>query len=395
MIIAEFMQDNSVHLSCDSGMASIITYKYPDEPIHLFYGEGHFNAIKNELTKHNIDTSRLVFHKIKPVARIIRDYEAFSSQLAAIKEVFSFAKANNENKILFTYTTMYSAFILKFFCLMNPKIKVQSVIHAELEKIDMKEYLSNTRLNKFQVYLYVTLFGIQNPLKLPTPSNLKYIVYGQSIKENALKMIPSLKDKLISIPHPYLWDSIQNETNVDNKIGLGIIGRCHAFKTIPILKKLCEDLKSRSDKNFELLFSGYIDDEQFYDYLNSLDFVYKDGLSRTRTPDEVRNKIINKMTYALFTYNLGSYKYTASGAVMDALNFEKPIIALSNDYIKSYFDKYGNIGYLCNSYEELLEKVSSVINNFPKEEYELQKTNLKKIKQTDSIENLAAELGIN
>lgn len=394
MIIAEFMQDNNVHLSCDSGMASIIIHKYPDEPIHLFYGEGHYNAIKNELTKHNIDTSRLVFHKIKPVARIIRDYEAFSSQLAAIKEVFSFAKTNNENKILFTYTTMYSAFILKYFCLMNPKIKVQSVIHAELEKIDMKEYLSNTRLNKIQVYFYVKLFGIQNPLKLPTPSNLKYIVYGQSIKENAIKKIPSLKDKMSSIPHPYLWDSIQNETNVDNKIGLGIIGRCHAFKTIPILKRLCEDLKNKPNKNFELLFSGYIDDEQFYEYLNRLDFIYEDSLSRTRTPDEVRNKIINKMTYALFTYNFGSYKYTASGAVMDALNFEKPIIALSNDYIKSYFEKYGNIGYLCNSYEELLEKVSSVINNFPKEEYELQKINLKKVKQTDNIENLAAELKI-
>jgi len=393
MIIAEFMQDNGVHLICNSAITAIYMNKYADEPVHIFCGEGHFNAIKKELANHNIDTSRFLFHKIKPINRIIRDYEEFSSQFSVIKEVFSFAKKNNEHKILFTYTTAYSTYMVKFFCLINPKIEVRSVIHAELEKIDTKEYLSNSLQNKLKVFWYVKLFGIQNPLKLPTPKNLKFIVYGHSIKENVIKIMPSMKDKIISLSDPYIWDNIPEKININNKnIGLGIIGRCHAFKTIPILKKLCEDLKDIPNKNFQLLFSGYIDNKDFFEYLNKLDFVYKDSLSQNRISDEIRNDTIKKMTYAVFTYNLGSYKYTASGAFMDAINFEKPVIAISNDYIKYYFEKYGNIGYLCNSYQELYEKVLFVTNNFPKEEYELQINNLKKIKQTDTIENITTFL---
>ena len=99
-------------------------------------------------------------------------------------------------------------------------------------------------------------------------------------------------------------------------------------------------------------------------------------------------QILVQIDYALFTYKLNSYKYTASGALIDAINFEKPIIALSNDYVKSYFDIYGNIGYLCNSYEELKNKIITITKNFPKEEYEIQVKNIQNIKKRENLKNI-------
>jgi hypothetical protein len=42
-------------------------------------------------------------------------------------------------------------------------------------------------------------------------------------------------------------------------------------------------------------------------------------------------------------YDTNGYKLTASGSILEAIWNEKPIIALSNEYFKYLFDKYGEI----------------------------------------------------
>ena len=187
MIIIEFMKDNYEHIDVNSAVTLLCLLKNNNETIYLFAGEKHFKAIKEKLNNHNINTSRIMFLEIQPIGRIIRDYEEFKKQYKTIKSIFNFAKSNNEKEIFFTYTTSFSVYFLKLFCFLNKNISVKTVIHSELEKINIKEYLSHTLLNKIQVFFYVLLFGIQNPLRFPTPKNLKYIVYGSSIKKKCGK----------------------------------------------------------------------------------------------------------------------------------------------------------------------------------------------------------------
>ena len=73
--------------------------------------------------------------------------------------------------------------------------------------------------------------------------------------------------------------------------------------------------------------------------------------------------LISKIDYALYFYSSNKYKLTASGAIFDAINARKPIIALENDYFIYLFKKYGTIGYLCKNIDEMAE----VINNIRKE----------------------------
>ena len=56
--------------------------------------------------------------------------------------------------------------------------------------------------------------------------------------------------------------------------------------------------------------------------------------------------------------------------------FGKPGIYLRNDYIEYYFSKMGNIGYLCDTYEELLEVIEKISLNFPEQEYKIQVLNI-------------------
>ena len=76
----------------------------------------------------------------------------------------------------------------------------------------------------------------------------------------------------------------------------------------------------------------------------------KDHVSR-----EELEKRIEELDIILFLYPCNSYKLMASGAILDALSMQKPIIALKNDYFEYIFKKYSAFGYLFDSIDEIIE----------------------------------------
>ena len=142
-------------------------------------------------------------------------------------------------------------------------------------------------------------------------------------------------------------------------------------------------------KNFEIFFAGKILSNEFYEQMKKYDFVNKQSLCRNMRTLEERDILISNATYSIYTYSLNSYKLIASGAFLDAINFEKPMIAIKNDYMNYYFEKYGNLGYLCDSYEELKDRIIYLINNFPAKEYLEQVKNIQQIKKNESINKIS------
>ena len=92
----------------------------------------------------------------------------------------------------------------------------------------------------------------------------------------------------------------------------------------------------------------------------------ENGLSR-----EEYEKSINALDYILYLYPIHSYKLTASGAIMDAIKLERPIISLKNDFF-SYLFQDSCPGYLTGSTDELISTIEKIIHtkttpNFQKE----------------------------
>ena len=390
MITVEHIKDGEDHINVNSGFVGVITLKYPQEKIYIFSGIKHFSKIKEYLNKNNINTNNLINHKINPFNNFLRDYKLILFDLFIVIKVFYYAIKYRENKIIFLYTTTFLLYYIKLLCILFPYIQVTCCLHGDLERIDLNTYANSFSKNKLLMYLYALIFGLKTPLSLYTPKNLKYIVFGESIKDNTIRIIPSIKDKILAVPHPYFYgqSSYRNKHNCNKKINLGIVGLSSKRKNIPYLYKLLNRLDKIENKNFTLSFSGKILDEKFFNFVKSLSFVDKENLSMNFIPEDIKYNKIKNMDYVLFTYQLNSYKFIASGAFMDSINFEKPVIAITTDYIKYYFNKYGNIGYLLNSYEEFENKILSIINNFPEQDYQKQIENIEKIKKAESLKNL-------
>ena len=70
-------------------------------------------------------------------------------------------------------------------------------------------------------------------------------------------------------------------------------------------------------------------------------------------PRKEYDEIISKMDALYFPYDSNSYRVSASGAVYEAISKQKPIISTENDYFKSLFSQFGQMGYLFNDFSEL------------------------------------------
>ena len=103
-------------------------------------------------------------------------------------------------------------------------------------------------------------------------------------------------------------------------------------------------------------------------------------------------ELVKKTTYACYPYDTNSYKLTASGAILDAIRYCKPVIYIKNDYFDSVFKNVGNIGFSCNSEEEFIQKIHDVNDNFDIAVYNVQRENLKRLTNRFSLETFSKNL---
>ena len=198
------------------------------------------------------------------------------------------------------------------------------------------------------------------------------MVFGESIYKNIKAVKPKIIDHFHFIDLPnFEYGVINYELNPDRqRIIFGYIGTGNLTKGISLFASIAIAVK-RLSHNVEFLLVGYLSS-----WRTNTDYSAITGLTEVplTTQEYIRRGL--SITYAINTSNPEFYKYGGCSSFIDALFFGKPGIYLRNDYIEYYFSKMGNIGYLCDTYEELLEVIEKISLNFPEQEYKIQVLNI-------------------
>lgn len=95
--------------------------------------------------------------------------------------------------------------------------------------------------------------------------------------------------------------------------------------------------------------------------------------------------------YTICAYDPKEYTYRSSGTLFDAFAYGTPVIALTNPLFEAYFEDFGDIGYLCESVEEVQKTVIDILKNPPAERYLRQQACLEQARCKLQISNLAED----
>lgn len=185
-------------------------------------------------------------------------------------------------------------------------------------------------------------------------NNNRFILLSENMAEFLrMKVNEVNRNTIYGMDHCYIRPMRRNfSQSIDYKgVKIGIIGAVSPTRGISSLKKLLSKLTNGNIMIYAISTISEKIDSNYLKYLNKTD---------KRIPFDLYNKYVSEMDCYLFLYDVDSYKYTASGAMLEAIWNEKPILALNNYYFRYMFDKFGDLGYLANSVDELAKIVNSI-----------------------------------
>lgn len=253
--------------------------------------------------------------------------------------------------IVYNYNNLFAIRLLNWLNKICHK-KVIIFCHGELELL-LPATIEVGWLHKILSYLARDFFMKS---KTRIADGLYFSVLGTSIKSNLHNLLSADKMRhFIAVDHAYLFADNVPDFHGQSEMCLrcGTAGRINKDKGADRFVELAHKLGLNNRKDICLSITSGVTS---YDtnILEEAGIVLpKDKKCTILDRDELNHRI-DQLSYIIFLYSSSSYKLTASGAIMDAINRKRPIIAIRNDYFEYLFRKYGSFGFLVNSVDEMV-----------------------------------------
>ncbi|WP_336686226.1 hypothetical protein [Chryseobacterium bernardetii] len=344
-----FIDSNSIgnfHEIFNAAFFKILEARF--ERIVYLSSESSCENLKKTLANNNINynSDKVEFKKIR-VLEGKKSHHIFLRKIyASFLLFFLLLKHRNKDIVLANlneFGTLYINLISNLF-----KINLTIVAHGELEYL-----IQNVPKNK-PIFLYKKL--LQRFFRNKISDNIKIITLGKSICKKLIEIYPKNSDAFVSMEHPYFFKNVSVEKQSSLPVKMGIVGAVGENKGMLKFIKLSESLK-------DLIIGGelelYVIGRHNY---NTEDFPLINFIAKTDTiiPTDEYNEAIKRLNAILFFYDQNQYQLTASGAIFDAINNEKPVIAIKNDYF-NHICSYGQIGYLCEDADEMENIIRKIV----------------------------------
>lgn len=255
-----------------------------------------------------------------------------------------YRKCSKGTDVFFNNNLFFAITLITLFARKDKNI--YDMCHNEMELIDKKT--ASSICTKFISAYFRFIF---RHIKLN--QIFHFILLSDSMVEYFRGFISTKnRSRIYSIDHAYIRPEnpfSSDDLITDSRLKVGIPGAISEGRGLPELKKLLKIL----DKDICIYAlstcSGEIESNQFVK-LN-------DG--KGLLPFEKYNAYVQSMDVMLLLYQLDSYKLTASGAILEAIWNEKPIYGLKNKYFSYLFQKFGDMGYLASSIEDLSQALKT------------------------------------
>lgn len=257
-------------------------------------------------------------------------------------------------KVFLLSSRSYSNLLLKIYSLFfSKRAPLFIFLHGELQNLLTKESISHRLDGMMQMVLY----KFDSVFK----SNLKFVIISEFVYEKLCKRLNSGLPNFISLDLPYHYgqESNQGQGEMSSTVTIATVGVNSLNKNSHYLNFIAEHFtEEMSNGKLKLSIIGRNENIKFNKFIDVPDL----GTHHLLAPDVYSNRILQSDLLVFFNEDT-KYNLISSGSYFDCIKYRKPMIALKNAQWEYNFQKFGAIGKLFDSIEEMNDFIARILEN--------------------------------
>jgi hypothetical protein len=369
------------HASFNAALLQTVLFAYPGARVSFIAEKEHLACVRERLREAagHIDPAVIWIERAIP-ARSLGGWKRLREEARWLYRLLEIAAGEGAQSLVLCSITAKGLLALKglLHTRRAPAAPVIAVVHGILSTIENDP-----------VVFWKRIGHLRQALRLPHPRQLTYLALGGSIYACLLEAMPRAARHFRVLDPPYFMGGAENPIDFKGTVRFGYFGTGRvAEKGFDRFVRLAEE-SQREYPGSEFIMVGFLLDNAG---VEAAKCVAVRGLSRVPLSAQEYDARARSVTYSVGLANPDHYRLVANASFLDALCYLKPGIYVRNLYLEHYFKLMGDVGYLCDSYDEVRDVVSSVLQSFPEGRYRQQCENIRRGRDLFEPRNLAAHL---
>jgi hypothetical protein len=375
IIVCEISFDDGAHVPFNAGLLATVHAAFPKEDVSFFGAPAHVEELKKEVGQGL--RSFISWKMIRPPAPGTGYVQRFVRELRIIRELFGTIPEDNTSHLLFASAYPSTVLAVKIAQYLSTKCPpVQMVIHG-MSGVVGKRYRHPGR--RFQ--------DTRTALALLGNKGIQYLVLEENIRDTLLNNAPFLKGTVEVLEHPMSPNEVALDTlELNEPIRFGFLGLADKAKGFPLFVKVARDIVAKYGRRAEFHVIGRApQNEASVAGIEVL--ATKPGMTLMSRESFLLG--VRPLHFIVLPHDFAAYTLTTSGVLLDAVAWQKPVIARRIPIFEAMFKRHGDIGYLFSDETHLKEILSTLLKMNDKSRYYQQVANLGDAKKARSPESVA------
>lgn len=376
ILLCELSFGGYAHVPFNAGLLATIRAACPTEDLSFYGASAHIEELKKQVGQPLAGS--IAWREILPPSPGTVYSQRFFLELSVLRRLLRTLPQAPTSRVVLTSAYPSTVLALKVArCFRSKHTPVQIVLHG-LSGVVGRRYRHPIR--RFQ--------DMKTALTLLGNNNIQYLVLEQSIRNTVLKNFPFLSGRIEALEHPMPPnEGASQAVDLSEPIRFGFLGLADKPKGFPLFVELANHVTAKYGRRVEFHVIGHLPKDGTP--VNGTEALATKpvGIQMTRA-DFIRG--ITPLHFIVLPHEAAPYALAASGVLLDAIAWEKPVIARKIPIFEAMFEKHGEIGYLFSDDSELRGIIEQILQTADQSRYRRQVLNLRSLRKSRAPETLAA-----
>ena len=374
IVICEPICHGLEHVPVNAAVLRIVRIAFPEHRITVIADREHLNGLRDALR--GAELGGIEWRAVELPPRGARFWQRIRQECKLMR-MLAHVLTDARGRWLLLLNAFDSTLVALFACRVLPmrRFPVQAILHGTLnELVGWRPKNPAARA-----------VDLRSSMQLAASPKLQYLVLEETIKAQVLDLLPRLAGRLEALPHPVPVGEGDDDVQVPPlPLRVGFLGLATESKGFKIFLDIAHSVKAAYPGRVEFHAVGRRPLDDGGTDCSILDTPPSEG----RLPRSEYVRLLKNLHFVCLPFQGAHYQLSASGALLDAVAWGKPIIAFRTPLLDQWF-KTSDIGYLCGHTGAMISRLGRLVEGFDPGTYVAQARALREIRRSRLPDALA------